>query len=216
MVVGGPLTTTLRGLVIDEVTEVLPAPTVTTGLSWSQFSRYRPEGTAGGSTIALDDAHGPIERIVEREAILTPADPLHTPWVAAVHAGRAMRRHLTAHGLGTVADALLAQPELRFHPVTPDDAVLGEDERRYSRLLSDKVLDSAMVLMLVKGGGPPAAATQGADFGRLAQALQAWQQPSRLLPQAPPPWVNVQVVTDSDGWLQWCGSRRPCRAALTT
>ncbi|MFE1319742.1 hypothetical protein [Kitasatospora phosalacinea] len=168
-----------------------------TKVSWSRFTRYRPEGTPGRPAVALGDAAAPLERLVEQEAVLTPGDPAATPWTAAVRAGRSLRRHLAARHLTAVADALAARPDLRFDAAAPDGAPLGPDEVRYRRLLAGRVLDGAKVLALLADGPLPAGATAGADPGALADALRDWQRELAedwgvLAPgadPAPPSWV---------------------------
>ncbi|MEP6815332.1 MAG: hypothetical protein ABI873_07270 [Marmoricola sp.] len=152
--------------------------------SWSRFSRIRPEGLAAepGAVVALGSDHGPFERIVEREALLRPDEPGATPWVAAVHAGRSLRRQLLRHGLGDVADRLMAQlgPDTAFRPAavahTDEAPVEGPDDARYRALLAGKVLDGSRLLkMVLDDGSLPASVVGGAPAAELAAALQDWQ-----------------------------------------
>jgi len=149
--------------------------------SWSRFSRMRPEGRPGVEVATLDFHAGPFERIVEHEALLLPDQPGTTPWVAAVHAGRALRRHLARAGLDAVAARLVEQlsPDTAFTPppaAGPDGPVEGPDDARYRALLGGKVIDGVKVLNLVRAGGSlPADVAGDASPAALAAALQAWQ-----------------------------------------
>ena len=147
--------------------------------SWSRFTRLRAEGADPPSEpVPIDDEHGPFERMVEREALIHPDDPNATSWVAAVHAGRSLRRHLVRNQLGDVADRLAQQltDETRFDAAASADAVRGGDDDRYWTLLRNKVIDGAKVLKLVReGGGLPGAIVGGADAEKLERALTDWQ-----------------------------------------
>lgn len=149
--------------------------------SWSRFSRIRAEGLDAPDAVQpLDDAHGPFERLVEREAVLRPDRPGETPWVAAVHAGRSLRRQLTRRGLDAVAGRLLTPATTFAPPAAADPAtgpVEGPDEHRYRTLLGGRVLDGAAVLAQVSADGSLPADVVGDDpADAVAEAVAAWQE----------------------------------------
>ncbi|WP_155848437.1 hypothetical protein [Arthrobacter sp. 35W] len=149
--------------------------------SWSRFTRFRPEGSGSpgqggsGEGMPLGEGDGPLERMVEREAVLTGA-PQGVPWAAAVQAGRAFRRRLQEHGVGAVADRLMAAaPQTIFSAAVPDGAVSGPHEARFTALLAGKVLDGARVLELLDGPGLPVEAI-GADYpAQVEAAVLLWR-----------------------------------------
>jgi hypothetical protein len=144
--------------------------------SWSQFSRYRAEGTSPPpDSMRLKTSTGPIEALVEREPVIRlGADARGTPWTAAVRAGRSLRRLLVAAGLAAIADNLATHHDTTFTADPIVNVVESFDDARYRALLAGHVIDGAKVLGLSRGARLPAAAIAGADPAALQAVLAAW------------------------------------------
>ncbi|MBP2414726.1 hypothetical protein JOF48_003525 [Arthrobacter stackebrandtii] len=158
--------------------------------SWTRFTHYLPGGTVPGDgadpaaqpRVALvGESSKPLEAVVEAEPVLRPgaAGGQETPWVAAVQAGRSLRRHLERHQAAAVADTLADLfPNVLFQPPEPStDIVEGAVEARYRALLAGKVLDGAKVLSLLDGAGAlPAQALGGTDPAAVQAAVDDWKR----------------------------------------
>ncbi len=181
--VADPLWFLLRQYQLGELTgDDAGAPVaIDIAASWSRFSRYRAEGAVPfGDPVALTDADGPIEAMVEREPVIRlGADPRGTPWTAAIRAGRSLRRQLSG-SLTVVADRLLADPAFQFTADPAANEVEGVDDVRYRALLAGRVIDGAKVLARHLGGGLPAAIVDGVDPDAVSAALTSWEAELRL------------------------------------
>lgn len=121
--------------------------------SWSRITRARAAAPEA-ETVVVDEASGPLEALVEREAELVPGDG--GAWAPRVRAGRDLDRRLHAHGLGAVAAQLRSSDRTRFQAAARPDRPESRDDVRYRTLLRGRVIDAGSVLGLLADGDLPA------------------------------------------------------------
>ncbi|WP_440766369.1 hypothetical protein [Natronorubrum sp. DTA7] len=105
-----------------------------------ELDRFERRGERGGEVVPYED--GPLESAIERERVLT-ADP---PARLAAEAGTVFLETLEAHGFLDEDDEPYGTSDFdgRYRLSRPDEP-MPERDRRYYRVMGDRVLDGAAV-----------------------------------------------------------------------
>jgi hypothetical protein len=121
--------------------------------SWTRFTRFQADGpNAPARPVRLDASSGPVEAMVEREALLgldSAQGSGPDDWAARVRAGRMLDRRLRDGNFAQVATLMATHAATTFTPAAPGaHDVSGAMDDRYRTLLAGRAIDAVRVLRL--------------------------------------------------------------------
>jgi hypothetical protein len=150
--------------------------------SWTRFTHYRAEGPAPGRARRLHHRDGPLEAVVEGEALLRldrAAATGNDAWAARVRAGRSLDRALRQAQLARVANRLATDDATSFRPAG-EGPPSGAAEARYRSLLTGRCIDAVRVLRRLRSRSAwPEAVLAGlgtAARARMQAVIETWAE----------------------------------------